>query len=76
MVEKIVLRRKRKGNQSTKLYWDNWVSLILWTRAAGGSLFWEAELRVPAPDPSCMYIVKLHLRASSISPFVGISLNY
>lgn len=33
MVEKIVPRRKRKGNQSTKLYWDNWVSLILWAQS-------------------------------------------
>uniref|UniRef100_A0A803W8H3 Jade family PHD finger 2 n=1 Tax=Ficedula albicollis TaxID=59894 RepID=A0A803W8H3_FICAL len=25
MVEKVVLRRQRKGNRSTKLFWDNWV---------------------------------------------------
>lgn len=58
MVEKIALRRKKKGNQSTKLCWDNWVSLILWAQEllvgwqlSGGSCFWGAALRSSAVQP-------------------------
>lgn len=44
------------------------------TRAAGGSLFRGAGLRVPAPDPSCTYT---RSRGSLFHlSLVGISLNY
>lgn len=52
MVEKIVPRRQRKGNRSTKLFWDNWVSLILWRRI----------------DPRCWRLPVLGSRVKNPSP--------